>query len=290
MALNTGNLFIDAEDVLEDENGTHTIITNGGCSISFTEKKFGNSSIYFDGVNDYLTLGNHDDFDLRSLATDWTIDFWLNIDAANITKTFFSIGTLDYQALSIIVVSSKVWWLCSTTGTTWSNIITAPTNFVPDTWFHIAAVKQGNTVTLYINGTSVGTSVLSADIRLGADFSAKIGSHYQGGQYPLGYIDNFRLVKGQALWTTNFSTATEESLFYKDAVANPDRPSSMRRLFNINKNLRGIAKQGYCRPTVAEMWDASEDYSYPWCTAEPVWDNLDNVVLENNDEVVTTPI
>lgn len=66
--------------------------------------------------------------------------------------------------------------------------------------------------------------------------------------------------------------------------------ANLKTLYNVNVNLKGIAKLGYCRPTIAEMWDSSEDYSYPWCSVEPVWDNLDNIVYDNDDVIVTAPL
>lgn len=65
---------------------------------------------------------------------------------------------------------------------------------------------------------------------------------------------------------------------------------SLKNLYKINNNLRGISKQGYCRPSVAELFGPSDSYDYPWCSAQPVWDNNDNEVLTNNNKVVTVPM
>lgn len=49
MAQNLGNLFIDGEDIIEDENGTHSVSNNGNVIVSTTQKKFGDSSLNFSG-------------------------------------------------------------------------------------------------------------------------------------------------------------------------------------------------------------------------------------------------
>lgn len=62
--------------------------------------------------------------------------------------------------------------------------------------------------------------------------------------------------------------------------------ASLKGLYHVNNNLRGVAKQGYCRPTIADFFSSKSDYVPTWCSAEPVMDNEGNIVYSNSDEIV----
>jgi hypothetical protein len=75
------------------------------------------------------------------------------------------------------------------------------------TWYHFAIARSGGTVTLYLNGTSLGT-VLDKDfsnsggqLTIGADDNT-------GGAALNGWMDEIRISKGIARWTANFTPPT----------------------------------------------------------------------------------
>jgi hypothetical protein len=70
------------------------------------------------------------------------------------------------------------------------------------TWYHVATVRSGNTITHYINGTSIGSGTLIGAIY--ATTTLQIGTGAAGGSFN-GYIDDFRITKGIARYTTNFT-------------------------------------------------------------------------------------
>ena len=78
-----------------------------------------------------------------------------------------------------------------------------------NTWQHIALVRASGTVTLYVDGVSV-----MSQSGIGYDSSAnrilEIGySSSQANNYFNGRISNFRIVKGTAVYTANFTPATQ---------------------------------------------------------------------------------
>jgi len=68
------------------------------------------------------------------------------------------------------------------------------------TWYHIAVTRSGNTYTLWRDGVSVGTGTNTNALDSAAGY--RIGNSING------YFSNFRLVKGTALYTSNFTPAT----------------------------------------------------------------------------------
>ena len=75
-----------------------------------------------------------------------------------------------------------------------------------DTWYHMAIVRHDDTLDIYRDGISIADTVdsdtlsdLSADVFIGMN---------PVGVYPYsldGYLDDFRITKGVARWTENFS-------------------------------------------------------------------------------------
>jgi hypothetical protein len=87
-----------------------------------------------------------------------------------------------------------------------SNIYTNATSAIAvNQWTHLAFVRQGTTWTWYINGTASGTGSNSTTIT----FTSQTTFVGYGGESffsPfLGYIEEFRIKKGEAVYTTTFT-------------------------------------------------------------------------------------
>ena len=77
----------------------------------------------------------------------------------------------------------------------------------PDAWYHIAGVRSGSTCTLYINGVSVATMTNSASLASSAVYIG--GNETISSQLAYkGYLSNIRIVKGTAVYTSNFTPST----------------------------------------------------------------------------------
>ena len=70
---------------------------------------------------------------------------------------------------------------------------TSTISISPNTWTYVAAVKNGGTITLYINGTASGTSSPTGTYRnLSAGFAIGRGGDYNA-LYFTGYIQDLRM-------------------------------------------------------------------------------------------------
>ena len=74
-------------------------------------------------------------------------------------------------------------------------------------WYHMAAVytHSNTTITLYINGVSVGSMVYGIDNTTG---NILIGRNGENGGVINGYISNFRYIVGTSFYTSNFTPST----------------------------------------------------------------------------------
>ena len=160
---------------------TYSALTNG-------------ASGYFDGTGDYLSLPAAQS-SLQPGAGNFTIEFWYNISTApGGYINVFSYGSTG-AALRLFLYTTNSFTLFA--GVTL--LITANNSVIINAWNHVAIVRNGTTIVLYVNGVSVGSVVNSTDY-LG---SLNIG--FESGQtLYTGYLSDFRIVKGQALYTSSF--------------------------------------------------------------------------------------
>tara|TARA_Y100000004_G_scaffold60084_1_gene67056 strand:- start:2083 stop:2943 length:861 start_codon:yes stop_codon:yes gene_type:complete len=192
----------------DDSINNHTITVNGNAQISTAQSKFGGSSMYFDGNGDYLSVADSDAFHIG--AGDFTIEAWLYKELKGTYHTL----------LGQRVNSTNEWRIILDLNTAGNGYSEGRLRFdwgsgsynwdagIPvDTWTHIAIVRSGTTGTLYVNGTAVtGTTTLSNIGNYAAPLL--IGSNTGSGEYYKGYIDDLRITKGVARYTSNFTPPT----------------------------------------------------------------------------------
>jgi hypothetical protein len=129
-------------------------------------------------------------------------------DSGNFTvEGWFYFNTVgNAQFLSVAVVGALYWQYYAGAldfGNNAGGSVQASWSPVANTWYHIAAVRNGSTFTNYINGAvhSSGTA-----FNVTATGLLKIG--YGGAGSFDGYISNIRIVKGTAVYTAAFTPPT----------------------------------------------------------------------------------
>ncbi len=72
---------------------------------------------------------------------------------------------------------------------------------VVDTWYHLAVVRSGDTLSIYVNGSETITTDCTGLLINSSDTGVAIGRATTNldGLYFNGYMDEFRITKGQAL-------------------------------------------------------------------------------------------
>jgi len=189
------NTFVDSS------TNSHTITTSGNITQNtFSPYRQGGYSTYFDGTGDNLSIADDATFNFGS--GDSTIEMWVYPE---ITGTFNLItrGTSGYSGF----ILSSTGLLESTNGSSWTVNITFSQAITANSWQHIAVVRNGSTITIYRNGTSIGSSAISGTVTSAAQ-NLTIGE--RAGQTNFsGYMTDLRLVKGTAVYTSAFTPPTE---------------------------------------------------------------------------------
>jgi len=182
---NTGNLVV---------NSTIDELTNN--PITF-------GSLLFDGSTGYLTLPSNSAFTIGT--GDFTIETWLYPTSFKRFGTIFSTTSLFTVANNFYLQTdangNKI--ILSSNGTV---LLTSNNTINLNAWNHIAAVRSGTTLTIYINGLSQGSVTNSQSF---VSDTPNIGS-VNATTYPIsGYISNFRIVNGTAIYTANVTPPTQ---------------------------------------------------------------------------------
>jgi len=206
----SGASFVDSESVPK------TITAVADATQSATQSKFGGKSAYFDGTGDYLSLADSADWDFGS--GDFTIDAWVRfanmnnsvwegVFGQNVTSSGYDLGFQLYK-----YSDNTFEFDLYTTASTAKSVSVSTAAYSANTWYHFAVVRNGNTLSMYINGTSVGTP---ADVT-GITAKNCTGSLFVGSEPDSGgtlhnlngYMDELRISKGIARWTANFTPPT----------------------------------------------------------------------------------
>ena len=161
-------------------------------------------SAYFNGSANSLTFTGNTS--TRVTGGDWTFEAWIYLSSSN-TETYPPIlkDTSASWGLPLLLAGStngnKV--LNCQVGS--STSASGPSYVTVDTWHHVASVRSGTTITVYLDGVP-GTPITN-DITLSTTPTWVIGSDGST-RYFNGYISNLRIVKGQALYTGTFTPST----------------------------------------------------------------------------------
>ena len=155
---------------------------------------------------DYLQVSANSDL---SLTGDFTIEYWTWIsDSETHTRqvssgNYFTAGKNGNWYFGLNPTSGNVVFYTYDAQSNAESVNISKTISL-NSWHHAAAVRSGNTVTLYLNGISIGSGTVSKDLVDGADGGLQIGRLTVYGSH-MGYISNFRILNGEALYTANFT-------------------------------------------------------------------------------------
>lgn len=175
------------------------IVTNGlvMCLDAANPKSFPSIPYYsvsFNGTTQYCTIPNTSA--LVFGTGDYTMECWIYQTVA--TSRIFIAGTVGGNFFAFLVNSSAK--LIS--GRVGADEVISTNSVSLNKWVHVAATRQSNTARIFIDGNLEGSATVTTNY--GAPSTVNyIGSDTSN--YLNGYISNFRVVKGTALYTANFT-------------------------------------------------------------------------------------
>lgn len=166
---------------------------------------------YFDGTGDYLSTPSSSAF---SFGTgDFTIEYWVYVNSGTnngifqLSDTAGGLKPSQANSLAMNIFTNNSVSIYAN-GTSYQ----APNNTLPyNSWTHFAIVRSSNVTKLYANGslvTSIGSSGSITDNTNYTGLYVAVGGYYSTSYLMTGYVSNFRIVKGTAVYTSNFTPPT----------------------------------------------------------------------------------
>lgn len=187
----------------------HGISVVGNTAVSTTQSKFGDSSLYFDGTGDYLTLPNSTEWAMGT--GDYTIEGWVYPTTLTPYSTNSCRVLADFRAspggpgICIgIGANGYPFVYCAPLG--W-NGAGSTQKFVVNTWNHFAFVRRGNEFFYFINGRCGMYLTATANLTDNAlTIGATIDFRDTSANYKFqGYMDALRITKGVARYIEKFT-------------------------------------------------------------------------------------
>lgn len=234
---------------IDSSASAHTVVRsayNGGNLpvISTATYKFGGASGLLDGDNaspflggkqSFLLIADSDDFDFSGGV--WTVDFWVNFNALAILQGIFSHGLHASNAMIAQAgADGKIYFSGN------SISLATSTSLSAGVWNHVAIVENGNDFYIFINGvqgehqnTATRLPNYATDFLIGeyggSAFSANLN----------GYIDEFRISKGIARWTSNFTPSVNP---HPNSFPLPFMPRRIHDYFKPSSNTHTMMVNG----------------------------------------------
>ena len=153
-------------------------------------------AVAFDGSGDYLSLGSSADFAFGT--GDFTIEVFVYKDSADGDAAIFDLGSTNTSGSFAIVwdggtLTVRIDGLGNDLSTT-----EAPSN----KWIHVAVARSGSTLRLFVDGDLKASGTRSNNITQSTPYIGDLNLF----DYDFtGFLSNFHIVKGTALYTSNFT-------------------------------------------------------------------------------------
>jgi hypothetical protein len=184
----------------KDQSSSAHIVTNNGASFQTSVKKFYGGAAEFDGSDSYLSIPASNDLNFG--GGDFTMECWFyQRSTAGMSLTDYgtqSSGTAPYGQWYYNAARGLHWYHASgfyaASGAAWNL----------NSWVHAALVRHGNSMTQYINGSQVSSSAFSRTDAGNSTLNFEIGRQGGGTEWD-GFIQDFRIYKGIAKYTSSFS-------------------------------------------------------------------------------------
>jgi len=193
----------DSPDFADSSQNSLQVTSNNGAVISTAQSKFGGASGYFlAGSGSYLSINASDAFDFDS--GDFCIEAWIKLQTGG--KSICSGNAIgDYMFATGVYGAGDIGF--GRNGLTWDLLASNPG--LTSEWNHVAVARSGTTLRLFCNGVVVATGSGNS-LAYNVQDTLWIGARVDSGpaEFFNGYIDEFRIVKGSAVYTRNFTPPT----------------------------------------------------------------------------------
>ena len=233
-------------------NRNATVTFNGNASLSTAQSKFGGSSLYLAANGDSVSISDTY-WNTAINSGDFTIEFWVrftgndnSLPVYNGTWSGASNGWFVQRYGTASLSGQIIFFFRDSGGWQYINYSQGTrTTISEDTWYHVAVTRNSNTWKLFLNGTAEDTITNSNSIVTGT--VGKLMIDYDASYTLTGYLEDMRITKGIARYTSNFTAPT---------TTNPTSAGDVNKQILINSTADGVAigTGGINQARIAKAW------------------------------------
>jgi len=232
--------------VTDSSNTNASITCIGSAQISTAQSKFGSSSLATASGDISISTTNIFNFG----TSDFTVEFWFYRTGLGSSNNFIVDGRPSGNNSNTFMLYMPTSTTAPRYHTASSDQITSSINLGTNAWTHIAVVRNSGTTTLYMNGVSGGSFSDSTDYidTGGTTLGFWAGSSTDYSMYTTpGYFDDFRVTKGVARYTSNFTPPT---------TAHLTSAGDVNKQIVVNSDADGVAigTGGISQARIAKAW------------------------------------
>ena len=203
------NRFVDNSDI------GHTLTPAGNAAVSafgpfLTSRAYdpavNGASASFDGDGDYLSLAYDADFNFGTGS--FTIEAFVFPKDLSGAQGIYATNGGSGSSPKFIIYLDGTTPKAHVNGFGSSVFFNATATISANEWNHLAFVRNGSTWYWFVNGTQAGTGSNSTNITFN-NVATVVGYGGESGNAPInGFISDLRVVKGTAVYTSNFTPPT----------------------------------------------------------------------------------
>jgi hypothetical protein len=233
---NGGTTFTDESAIIRGSGSAKTVTPTSTSTSTARSKYYGSSGLFSAGR---LTIPTSTDLNLTG---DFTLEAWVYIPSSTPSIAVIWDTSANGNAASLSELYYSASAIAFYPG---ANIVSGT---IPgfDQWFHVAVTRAGSTTRIFIGGVLQQTSTTSYSVITGQ-------AHYIGdrppsavsGNYPFaGNIQDFRIYKGVAKYTSNFNppSSTQNATLASGNDSLVDTPTS----YGTDTGAGGEVRGNYC--------------------------------------------
>jgi hypothetical protein len=207
----TGYLGFFTNGAIFDNAMINNLETVGAAQISTSVVKYGTGSLYMNASTagtDYFVQPSSESVNFAT--GNFTIEFWMN--PISVVTSWGSSDLATIMDTDAPVGTSVTWWVVHQNdasimfATNSAAIVLSSSVLSANVWQHVAIVRNGSTITIYVNGTSAGSATYTNTI--GSARRLTIGTQLGSVRWYKGYLDDIRITNGYARYTANFTPPT----------------------------------------------------------------------------------
>ena len=206
-------LHCDGTPIVDSSGSPKTVTAVGDAQISTVQKKFGTGSLLFDGNGDAATIPNTNNAFTFSTNT-YTFECFIRPVALSSLKVILDVSDTSVGFFGQIYLAHRnntlVWGTRPNTGQQYAYVEATGGTLTTNTWQHVALSVDSGAAKAFIDGVAVGSPITFSTPAFTPNgcgvghFSNLLSAEYSFN----GYIDEVRITKGVARYSSNFAAPT----------------------------------------------------------------------------------